>query len=185
MSEIKVASRYAKSLLDLAIEQKSLDKVYNDMQLFYQVCKANRELVSVLQSPIITGDKKLHILTDIFGKKVEKLTLSFLDITVRKGREGLLVEIADSFFTQYNLFKGIVLAKVSSSSKLNEATLKEIVAKVEKMTGGKVELTAEVNPELIGGFVLTVGDKQFDASILHQMKGLKKAIIDKTYIPGI
>ncbi|WP_304066471.1 ATP synthase F1 subunit delta [Pedobacter glucosidilyticus] len=174
MSEIKVASRYAKSLIDLAKEQNALEQVKGDMQLFVDTVKASTELQAVLKNPIIPIGKKNSILVAIFGDKVHATTKAFLKIVIDKARAEVLFGTAKEFLNQYNQYKNIVTAKVTSAIALSDTAKADIIAKVKEVTGGEVRLNATIDESLIGGFVLTVGDKQFDASISSKLNQLKK-----------
>jgi len=174
MSEIKVASRYAKSLIDLAIEKNSLEEINKDMQLFVETLKSSSELQAILRNPIIALSKKIDILKAVFGDKVNPVTLAFFKITVNKGRSEVLYVTAREFLNQYNQYKNIVTAQVVSAVALSDNAKADIIAKIKEVTGGEVVLNASVNEDLIGGFVLTVGDKQFDTSIANKLSRLKK-----------
>jgi len=174
MSELTVATRYAKSLIDLAQEQKALEPMREDMALFIQTLKASTELQAVLRNPIIPHGKKKAILHAIFGEKVSKVTMSFFDIMVNKSRGEVLFPAALEFVNQYNVIKNIINATVVSAAPLSEVNLAKMKADVTALTGGNVVLTAKVDPELIGGFVLTVGDRQIDTSVATDLKIIKK-----------
>ncbi len=175
MSELTVGSRYAKSLIDLAIEQKQLEEVNKDMELFVHTLKANHQLQAVLSNPIISHDKKIKILDAIFGGKVSKATISFFKIMINKSRGEVLFYTAQEFINQYNLKKNIVKAKVISAVELSAANKKNITSIVNEAVGktSTIILETKVDPALIGGFVLTVGDKQIDNSIANSLKKLK------------
>lgn len=171
----KAASRYAKSLIDLSTEQNALQDMMNDMVLFEKVVDSNSELEAILKNPIVPLDKKAGILNDVFGNKVHQITQSFLKLVVDKGRAGILFETSKQFINQYNFIKGIVTAEVTSAIALNDATKAEIVALVKKEMGAnEVVVKEKVDEKLIGGFILKVGDKQFDASIASGLNKLKK-----------
>ena len=179
MSEIKVASRYAKSLIDLALEQKALEEIKGDMMLFVETLKANTELQAVVKNPIVPLGKKNSILKAIFGDKIHKVTAAFLKIVVDKGRAEIIYGTAKEFLNQYNQYKNIVAAKVVSAAPLNESARTEIINKVKAVTGGEVILKETVDADLIGGFILTVGDKQFDSSIASSLNRVKKEFSQK------
>ncbi|HET8830358.1 MAG TPA: ATP synthase F1 subunit delta [Pelobium sp.] len=179
MSEIKVASRYAKALLDLALENKALEETKGDMSLFVNTLRANSELRAVVKNPIIPLGKKNAILKAIFGDKINKVTAAFLKIVIDKGRAEIIYGVAKEFLAAYNVYKNIVTAKVESAAELTDAAKTEIINKVKTVTGGEVKLDASVNPDLIGGFILTVGDRQFDASIASSLARLKKDFAQK------
>ncbi|WP_158989276.1 ATP synthase F1 subunit delta [Mucilaginibacter sp. L196] len=174
MSEITVAIRYAKSLIDLAVEQKSLEAVNADMEFFVRTIKANSELNAVLVNPIIYHDKKVQILDAIFGGKVSPVTIAFFKLMVNKNRAEVLYPAAQEFINQYDIINNITKATVVSAAELSEANKKTIVAEIEASTKGIVKLTAKVDPALIGGFILTVGDIQVDTSISSSLTKLKK-----------
>ncbi len=171
----KAASRYAKSLIDLSTEQNALEEMKNDMVLFEKVVDDNSELEAILKNPIVPLDKKSGILNDVFGSKVHKITQSFLKLVVNKGRAGILFETSKQFIHQYNLIKGIVTAEVTSATALTDENRKEIVSLVKKELGANEVIVKEkLDDKLIGGFILKVGDKQFDASIASGLNKLKR-----------
>ncbi|AOM77796.1 ATP synthase F1 subunit delta [Pedobacter steynii] len=175
MLENKAASRYAKSLIDLSNEQNALEEIKSDMVLLDQVIDQNPELEAILKNPIVPLDKKSGILENVFGAKVNAVTKAFLKLVVNKGRSEILFGTAKAFIQQYNAIKGIVTAEVTSATELTEANRAEIVAIVKKEVGAnEVVIKEKVNDKLIGGFILKVGDKQFDASIASGLNKLKK-----------
>jgi len=171
----KAGARYAKSLLDLSKEQNAVEEVKNDMVFFEKIVDDNSELEAILKNPIVPLDKKQGILQGIFGGKVHAITASFFKLVVSKGRSAILYDTSEQFVAQYNAIKGIVTAEVTSASALTEANRAEIVALVKKELGAsEVVVKAKVDAALIGGFILKVGDKQFDASIASGLTKLKK-----------
>jgi F-type H+-transporting ATPase subunit delta len=174
MSELTVATRYAKSLIDLAVENKSLEETRKDMELFSQTLRANHELQAVLSNPIIAHNKKIKILEAVFGDKVSKVTDSFFRIMVNKSRSEILYPASKEFINQYNIIKHIVRAYVTSATPLSAENKKNVVAELEAATKGTIELHTKVDPNLIGGFVLTIGDLQVDTSISSSLNRLKQ-----------
>lgn len=175
MSGNKAASRYAKSLIDLSRGNNSFEEVNDDMVLLAKIVDDNSELEAILKNPIVPLDKKAGILKDVFGGKVQPITSTFMNLVVRKGRSAILFGTAKAFVSQYNVIKGIVTAEVTSATELTAENINEIEGIVKKETNAnKVLIKANVDGKLIGGFVLKVGDKQFDASILHGLNKLKK-----------
>lgn len=183
MAETRVASRYVKSLLGLAVEQNALDQVHSDMLSFSKVVKENREFALMLRNPIIKHDKKRDILEKIFKGKVNKLTLAIFDIITSKNREPLLPAIAEEFHHAYNVYKNVGEATVTTAVPLDAALRAEIETIVKKLSDKKeVEIKEKVDPEMIGGFVLNVGDRQVDASIKNKLKALKVKFSENPYI---
>jgi F-type H+-transporting ATPase subunit delta len=183
MAESRAASRYVKSLLTLALERKVLDQVHDDMQLFSKVIDENRAFGLMLRNPIIKHDKKLDILKKIFEGKVQSLTMSFLEIITRKNREPLLPFISKEFHNAYNEYKGIGKASVITAFPLDAKLRGEFETLVKRYNDKKqVELIEKVDPEMIGGFVLNIGDRQIDASIKNKIKALKLKFSQNPYI---
>ncbi|HJP64540.1 MAG TPA: ATP synthase F1 subunit delta [Mucilaginibacter sp.] len=173
MSELTVATRYAKSLIDLAQDEKALEEIRKDMELFTQTLRANSQLQAVLANPIVAHDKKIKILEAIFGGKVHKVTDSFFKIMINKSRSQVLYETAKEFINQYNVIKNITRAYVTSATPLSEENKKQITAELMAATGGTIELHTKVDHKLIGGFVLKIGDLQVDTSLSTSLKKLK------------
>jgi F-type H+-transporting ATPase subunit delta len=182
MSSYRIASRYAKSLIDLASEQGKLDRVLEDMDLFVAVSKV-RDMQLMLKSPVVTTDRKLKVFAALFTGKVDPLTFAFLDIVVRKGRESNLSEIAQEYIHQYREIKGISIVEVTSAETLSADTLESIRKKLidSKLTHGHIEFKTAVDPSLIGGFVISFEDKLYDASVRHQLDLLRKEFDSKEY----
>src|SRR5690554_1750746 len=174
MSVIRVASRYTKSLLELAIEQGQLEAVHQDMNRLLALAASNREFKVMLQSPVINAEKKLNVLNALFAKTATPLTTTFFDILAQKGREAVLLDIAKEFHRQYNLHNNIQEAEVVTTYPLEEEMRNSFVGLVREISGKpKVELKQKVDEELIGGFILTVGDKQIDESLSSKLNQLK------------
>ena len=182
MIETKVAKRYAKSLIDFSNEKSLLDAVNKDMQLFSSVCDENRDLALLLSNPIIHGDKKRTVLHEIFGKHVNKLTMTFFEIVIRKGREKYLIQIAKNFIEQYKFLKKILTAEIISAVGLDEKLRKQIYNMLRNDTNSEVELVEKVDNKLIGGFVLRIGDRQYDASISSELRKLAQAFSANPYV---
>ena len=180
MSEFQVSTRYAKSLIDLAEEQNLLEQINDDMVLFVKTIKANPLLGAVLRNPIVSPSKKITILVNVFTGKVQDATLAFLKIMVNKMRSEILYDTAKEFVEQYNFKKHIVKAVIVSAVPLSDDNRQEAMEMVNQATAGKVLLEEKINPDLIGGFILTVGDRQFDTSISGTLSKLKKEFEHKT-----
>lgn len=181
-----VASRYVKSLLGLAVEKGALDEVHADMQLFTKVVEENRDFMLMLRSPVIKHDKKNDVLKSIFKGKVNALTLAIFDIITRKNREPLLPAIASEFHTAYNAHKGVGEATVTTAVPMDKELRNEIEAIAKKVSGkSHVEMKEKVDPEMIGGFVLKVGDQQIDASLKNKLNALKVKFSHNPYIKEI
>ncbi|QHS62127.1 ATP synthase F1 subunit delta [Chitinophaga agri] len=185
MQNPRLASRYAKSLVDLSSEKGQLEAVNADMQFLQQLSKTNPDVVALLKSPIIKPDKKQQILSAIFEGKVNAVTAAFVKLLVVKGREGNLPEIAQEFSKQYDVLKNISKVKITTAVPLDPAVLNVIKTKVQAGTDKTVAMETAVNPELIGGFVLESNNNLFDASILRDLNDIKKQFAENIYVHNI
>ncbi len=182
MSETRIASRYAKPLLELATEKGCLEEVEKDMLQFTAICKESRDFTLMLQNPVLSHFKKLDILRTIFKGKVNDLTMSFFEIISKKDREEYLPEIAREFHRQYNRAKDITEASVTTVMALSDELKKEVEALAKKITGKEIELTERVDPNIIGGFILKIGDRQIDDSISSKLNELKLKFSQNLYV---
>ncbi|QHL87870.1 ATP synthase F1 subunit delta [Nibribacter ruber] len=182
MSDVRVASRYAKSLLELANERGQLEQVYADMLLFTKAVTETRDLHLVLQNPIVKHDKKLAILTSIFSGKVTELTLAFFKILTQKNRETILETVATEFVTQYNEIKGIQKATVTTAVPLTDELRATFQNMVRERSGKTVDLKEVVNPAVVGGYVLRIGDEQIDNTVRAKVQKLKNKFKENPYI---
>ena len=182
MADQRVAARYAKSLLDLGKEMGTLETVKQDMDLLGKTVAENRDLRLLLRNPIVKHDKKLAILTAIFQGKVSDVTMQFFTILTQKNRESALESMGIEFQAQYNVMQGIQTAQVTSATPLTPALRDELEQLVIKQTGlTEVKLTEKVDPSLIGGFVLRVGDQQIDDSVRTSLRKLRTSLQENTY----
>ncbi len=183
MPNPRLASRYAKSLIDLAIEKGQLEKVFADMQWLQAVCKSNRDFVNLLRSPIIKADTKKKIVGIVTEGRVGELTAGFNALLITKGREGNLPEIINAFIAGYKKHKNIQTVKLTSAAPMNEEMKKAIVEQVKKTAGFRhIELEEKIDPHLIGGFVLQAGDKLVDASVAYNLKAIAKQFENNDFI---
>ena len=186
MNNPRLATRYAKSIIDLATEQKQLDAICKDMKLIISICKSNPDFVAVLRSPIIKSDKKGKIIEAITKQQVSVLTSAFITLLVNKGREINLPEIAGAIVDQYNKINNIQRVKITTAAPMSDAVKSLIIDKVKaSQPTHTIELETAVDEELIGGFVLDTDDKQIDVSILRDLKDVKKQFLNNDYIHKI
>lgn len=176
MSDFRVASRYAKALFDLSLEQKKADKVYQDMVLVEKVCHENRALVTTLKNPIVRSDYKQRVLVQLFQKNVEPATLAYFKLICKKNRAQTLPDASKVFISLYNDYKGIVQSTVTTAAALSDASRKDFESIIAKSTGKKVELEVKTDPTLIGGYILRIGDRQIDDSIKTKLNDLKREL---------
>lgn len=174
MRNIKAASRYAKALMDLSLDNKKVEEVYADILSLSKTIQGSSDLQAVINSPVISADKKQGAFKAIFGN-FNEISLKYINLLIDKNRESLLPEIANQFILQYKVYKNIVTAEVTSAIKLTPELTKKVLTLVKH--DGEVEIIEKVDASLIGGFIVKIGDKQIDASIAKKFKDLRKEII--------
>jgi len=180
-----VASRYAKSLLDLSVEKKQLEETRDDMKLVKQVCDDNHDFVVLLNSPVVKTDKKLEILNLIFSKSISKLSLSFLVLLAKKRRESFIPDIDVAYDEQYRTKKNITTATIKTASGLDEKTKKRVLEIVKQASGdGEIELIEKIDESIIGGYVLSISDRQLDQSVKSRLNDLRKNLLNNKYTPS-
>ena len=177
MNEGRAAIRYAKATLDLAVEKKSAEAIEKDMRLIKDTLAENKDLASLLGSPIVKSGVKKNILGEIF-KDCHEITKGLLGILTDNKRIDLLKEVALKYIIQYERLKGEDVAFVTTAVPIDAALKKKILGEVTKMTGKKVTIENKIDTSILGGFVLRVGDLQYDASIANKLDALKREFTD-------
>jgi F-type H+-transporting ATPase subunit delta len=173
----RIASRYSKSLLEIAQGNNELDKVKADMDAVQQICMNSKDLISLLNNPIVkTADKKA-VLQKIFAS-LGKTTQSFISFLVDRNREATLPMVAENYIKAYNTLKGINKATVTSAIPLSKETL----TKLENYTKGilgltEVELDNQIDPSIIGGIIIKHEDKLLDLSVSKELREIRKTLI--------
>lgn len=179
-----VAYRYANSLLLLATEHGTLEGTNADMRLVSKVCAAEPELKLLLKSPVVKPDKKDRILDAVFAGQIGEVTAKFISIMVRKGREALLHEVAVAFTALYREQQGMITCEVRSAIPLSPEARQHVQALAEKRFPNKsISLSEKIDPSLIGGIVVRVGDEQIDASVSRRLHDLRRQFSKNPYIP--
>jgi F-type H+-transporting ATPase subunit delta len=181
MSELRAAHRYAKALIDLAVEQKNIEVVKTDLELFRTTLRANANLLQVVKSPVVSNNDKIVILNKIFGQSMHPSTMSFFNLVVRKNRSYILKEIYEAFIDQYNQIHNIITATVKTALPIDAAVAQEVTRFVEKQSGKKVTLNTITDPSLIGGLVIQIGDNLYDASVSGKINKIRQNLLN-TYI---
>tara|TARA_Y100000815_G_C13209905_1_gene450149 strand:- start:384 stop:923 length:540 start_codon:yes stop_codon:yes gene_type:complete len=170
----RAALRYAKAVLDQARETGNTEKVYNDMTKIEATISSNKELRNFLNSPIIKNEDKRSALRQVFSDSSEA-TFSLIDILISNNRAGILNDVAVSFLSLYNEANGVVTAEVTTAVEMDAELEQKISNKVKSITGSdKVNIAHVIDADIIGGFILKVGDVQYDASIANKLDKVKK-----------
>lgn len=185
MDESKISVRYAKALLNIAIERDIIDMCKDDMNLIEIICKQNPEFISFLENPIILSSDKWKLIQQVLKSKIHDISLNFIELILNNNRESFLESISRNFLDLYRVHKGIKNAWISSAVELDKNAKDKIVKALEIAYKSDIVIEESVNKDLIGGFILRLGDKQFDASISTQLKKIKKELMGSDYSKAI
>ncbi len=184
MKQIRLANRYAKALFELALEQQNLEAVAKDMQLVNDVIAENRDLALLLKSPVIKAHKKTAVFKSLFEKNIDNLSLQFLSLIAKNGREEIIPQVAEALLSIYNDYRGITEAWLTSAGDLEKDAKTAILNMLKRLSGKEVQLHEYVNADLLGGFVVKLGDYQYDASTKTLIKRLKDNIKNNLVVAG-
>ena len=177
MSSVITSRRYASALLSAAEEGNFLDQIVEELQVIKVVLEHSRDLVQALRSPLVKGDKKIHILEDIFRDSIGEKMFIFLKLIARKKRAGLLPEIIDEFQVLLDEKRGVINVEVTSAVKLSDEQSEELMTRLAVFTGKKIRAKMLLNDQFIGGVAIKIGDTIYDGTISHQLQLLRRTLV--------
>ncbi|WP_417876036.1 ATP synthase F1 subunit delta [Winogradskyella sediminis] len=173
MSGSRAAIRYAKAVLSLATDQKSADAVNSDMKLIINTIAESKDLNQMLQSPVVRSSDKKAVLLAVFTDS-NVATTNLIDTLIANKRLSLLNDVALSYVQLYDELRGRQLASVTTAVALTEELEVKVLAKVKELTGKDAEVKNIIDETILGGFILRVGDIQYNASIANKLHKLKR-----------
>lgn len=177
MDQSKINVRYAKAFFTLAKEKGLTFELRKDAGLIASVCATSRDFILMLESPVVKSSQKIEALKLIFQSKVNALSLNFLVLITENKRENYIPGIFRNLEDLYRQEEGIKSAVLTSAQPLNEALVLQVQKILETEFKAKVELSQKVDANLIGGFVIRVDDKQYDASLSTQLKKIREQLL--------
>ncbi|MBV2166611.1 MAG: ATP synthase F1 subunit delta [Kaistella sp.] len=170
----KVAKRYAQGLLNFTQESGNTDAVFTEMGDIVKTIEKSKELQSFFASPIIDVKKKVSIALEIF-KDFSPVTKSMLQLIIKQGRESQMQNIAQEFINKVEDMNGVQRITITSASALSSENISNILKSSELVNhDNKFDVKSIINPEILGGYILRVGDQQVDASVKSKLSKLKK-----------
>ena len=177
MNQGIISTRYAKALMKVGTENQCLDALKADMELIGATISENQLFRQVLDNPVIKPEQKRKVMSELLEKRVHPLTLNFINIIIHNRREFLLADVARDFVDHYEKVKGIKRARIVSAAKMDDQSKQLFQQQLNALFKADVQITADVNPNLIGGFVFRVGDQQYDASLSSGLERIRKQLI--------
>ncbi len=177
----RAALRYAKAILNLAKDANKTKEINDDMLLIANTIDESSELQAFLKNPTLKAEAKINILTSLFGTKINSNTNELLKILVANKRVTLLPFVAKQYSKLFDKLQGIEIAKVITAIPLTEDLKTKVLIKVKEVTNKEVSVENIVDESIVGGFILQVGDKQFDASISGKLNNLRRTFETNHY----
>jgi len=177
MLENAVARRYAQAFFAIAQERDLVDKLEAELKTVVDTVNENKELKLVIDHQLISPEEKKAIVDKIFSQEVSEITVNFLDVVIDKYRASYIPAIYEEFVTYANNARNMADALVKTSTTLSDADLAIIKEKLAAVTGKTIRLQSEVDPGLIGGVVVRIGDKVIDGSIAGRLEKLKENLL--------
>ena len=182
MSAIRLSKRYAKAVLDLASQKGVVTEVLADVRRIKGDITGNRDLELLLKSPIVSADKKLNVLRAIYGERVHEILREFMEVLVRKRREGYLLSICNAFVELYNEKAHIKSVRITTAQPISEELQRKIADSMRTADTEDIDLTVEVDPEILGGYVVEFDDKAYDASVSRNLNAMRAEFTKNTYV---
>lgn len=178
MSISAIRVRYAKAFFSLAKEKNMLEPLKTDIQKVFDVCNQSSDFILLLESPVVKTSKKAELIEKIFKKEISPLTLNFLLLITSNKREAYIPGVCRNFLDLARKDQNIKSAIVVTALEINSKSIDKIKTLMEKELNSKVELSCQVEPEIIGGMILRVDDKQYDSSVSTQLKKIKQQLLE-------
>ena len=167
-----ISVRYARALLKSATDQKLEDAVYQEMQLLAKSYLEVPQLRQTIDNPMLSKEKKEALLLTAVGSKPSPLTKAFVQLVLKEDREGVMQFIANSYVTLYRQQKNVIRGRLITAAAVSPATEQKMRQMVESKTNGTVEFESQVNPDIIGGFILEYDTYRMDASVKTKLNSI-------------
>ena len=167
-----ISMRYARALLKSATDQKVEDAVYQEMMTVAKSYLDVPALRHTIDNPMLSKDKKEALLTVAAGEKPCQLTKAFIALVLKEDRENVMQFMANSYITLYRKQKNVIRGKLTTAARVTAETEQKMRQMVESKTNGTVEFETEVNPDIIGGFILEYDTYRMDASVKSKLNNI-------------
>lgn len=171
-----VAKRYAKALFELAAAQQIAPQVEEELKLIVQALKQDETIEKFLSLPSVETSNKIAVLKSAFGDKVSALVLNTLELLIARGRQDIIAFVYEAYIQVAGEALSQAHATVYSAQSLSDAELAEVVAQFSKLTGKKIIAEQKVEPSLLGGIQVRIGDRLYDGSLSGKLDRLQKSL---------
>lgn len=177
MNSSIISTRYAKALLLAGIEHKCLEKIKEDMRLLHLSINENPIFRQLLESPVVKPVQKHKVMDELLTTKIHPMTLCFVHVLIKNKRDPMLHDVTRRFIRLYDTHMGIQHAHITSAIELDDQIKNSLKKKLNELCRADVQLTSEANTSLIGGFILRINDRQYDASLSSSLQRIKKEMV--------
>ncbi len=177
MIERRIVRRYASALFSAAFKAEVVDRVESDLGLVTYALEMSPDMLEAVRSPLVPAEKKRAIISGVFADKIHEITLSYLNLLVDKGREEAMMQTEEEYILLANDARGVITAQATSAVRLTEEEQSRIKVALAEMTGKIVELQNHIDPELIGGVLVQIGDSVIDGSVKGQLAALRERLL--------
>ena len=178
MDQSAITVRYAKAFFETAKEKKLLDELKADMEKIAEICTQSKEFILLLESPVVKSSKKAELIKTIFGEYVNELTLNFLFLIVENKREVYIPGICRNFLDMARKDQNIKSVVLTTASEVSTETKSKVEKILSKELNASIELATNTKPEILGGLILRLDDKQYDASVVTKLKNIKQSLLN-------
>lgn len=172
MAEL-VSKTYSEALFDVAVEENCIDKISSELEFIVETFKAHPEFFELFRTPQINVEERKNIVLEVFGDNISQEVQNFIKILLDKGRGSAFLSIKEAFDKLVSDYRGEVAAVVESAVALSEDQLSSLAEKLSQATGKKIVLENNVNPDILGGLIVKVGDKVVDGSVKMKLNEMK------------
>ena len=177
MSVSALTRRYAKALVEIGVEEKAVEAYADELAKVKEILSQEELLSQLLDNPTLALDKKQALLAEIYkALELSEGMVKFLGLLLSKERLCFLNQIEESYRRQADELSGILSAKITSATELDDVQQQAIATGLEKQTGKQIALTVEVNADLIGGLQAEIGGRLFDGSVKTQLKRIEESL---------
>lgn len=172
-----IANRYALGLFKIADENSLIEDIMSDCQSLIDVFDQNESLEEVLANPKISKESKLEIFEQGIKGHIHQFTYDFICLTIDKGRVSHLKQSLIRFIELSNVAKGLINVEVTSATQLNPEQIEKLQGQLEKSTSKKININSFIDPEIIGGLIIKVGNNVIDGSIKNQINKIRESLL--------
>jgi F-type H+-transporting ATPase subunit delta len=179
MNESIISVRYTKALFLIAEEKGLLDNIKKDMEMIFSIMSENNELLYIFQNPVIKPSKKQEVVRNVFTS-FHDLTISFINLLIKNRRENHLLDISRNFLSKYRQNKGIESAVFTTAVEMESGMIEKVKNLIKAALKTEIELSGKTDKNIVGGFIIRIGDKQIDSSVKTNLNKIRKKLLDTT-----